>query len=227
MAGLDCHRQLWNWLWDRKSAAPHDGMTELIFEFGRRFGTLAHELFPGAVLIDIDIFKLDRAVEDTKKAIDGGADVILEATFSYEQCRVLSDVVERQVDGTWHLIEVKSSTRLKDEHYPDLAYQKWIMEQSGYPVSRCSVIHADKSGVWPDVAGIFKTVDVTDKVNAAVQVVGDNVAPMLPLAQPGSKAPEARPLFSKACHKVSASRQFMTSSTSARYPDWKRKMSSM
>lgn len=203
IAGLDCHRKLWNLLWDRKSAAPFDGMTELIFEFGRRFGTLAHSLYPDAVLIDINIFKLNRAVEDTKKAIEGGADVILEAAFCYEQCRVLSDVVERQEDGTWHLIEVKSSTHVKDEHYPDLAYQKWVMEQSGCPVSRCSVIHADKSGVWPDVPSIFKQVDVTEEVNTAFQVVGENVAAMTPYAQPCSSAPDARPLISKVCHDCS------------------------
>ena len=200
MAGLDCHRKLWNLLWDRKSAAPYDGMTELIFEFGRRFGELAHTLYPDAVLININLFKLNQAVEDTRKAIDDGADVILQAAFCYEQCRVLSDVVERQADGTWHLIEVKSSTRVKDEHYPDLAYQKWVMEQSGYPVSRCSVIHADKQGIWPDVPSVFKQVDVTDEVDTAAQLVGDNVAAMLPFAQPGSQAPEARPLFSKVCH---------------------------
>ena len=200
MAGLDCHRKLWNLLWDRKSAAPYDGMTELIFEFGRRFGELAHTLYPDAVLININLFKLNQAVEDTRKAIDDGTDVILEAAFCYEQCRVLSDVVERQADGTWHLIEVKSSTRVKDEHYPDLAYQKWVMEQSGYPVSRCSVIHADKQGIWPDVPSVFKQVDVTDEVDTAAQLVGDNVAAMLPFAQPGSQAPEARPLFSKVCH---------------------------
>jgi hypothetical protein len=200
MAGLDCHRQLWNLLWDRKSMAPHDAMTELLFEFGRRFGTLAHSQYPDAVLIDINIFKLNRAVEDTRKAIEDGAGVILEAAFCYQQCRVLSDVVERQEDGTWHLIEVKSSTGVDAKHYPDLAYQKWVMEQAGYPVSRCSVIHADKAGVWPNVSSVFKQVDVTEEVNAAVQVVGENVAAMLPFAQPGSAAPEARPLFSKICH---------------------------
>lgn len=200
MAGLDCHRMLWQKLWDRDSAAPLDGMTELIFKFGNRFGVLAHSLFPGAVLIDVDIYRLQRAVEDTKRAIDSGADVILEAAFCYEQCRVLSDVVKRQADGTWHLIEVKSSTEVKDEHYPDLAYQKWVMERSGYPVSRCSIIHADKDGVWPDVPSIFNQVDVTEAVNVAVQEVGDSVAAMIPLAQPGSAAPEARPLFSKTCH---------------------------
>ena len=183
MAGLDCHRKLWQLLWDRDSAAPNDGMTELVFEYGRRFGELAHVLFPNAVLIDIDIRKLHRAVEDTRIAIEDGADTILEATFCHEQCRVLSDVVEKQEDGTWHLIEVKSSTGVDKKHYPDLAYQKWVMEQSGYPVSRCSVIHVNKEGVWPDKASIFKQVDVTEEVNAASELVAEYVAAMLPYAQ--------------------------------------------
>ena len=201
MAGLDCPRKLWNLLWDRDSAAPLDGMTQLIFEFGKRFGVLAHSLYPDGVLIDIDVFRLSRAVEDTRTAIDDGADVVLEAAFCYEQCRVLSDIVVRQPDGSWHLIEVKSSTEVKDEHYPDLAYQKWVMEQSGYPVSKCSVIHADtENGVWPDVPSIFTEVDVTAEVDVAFESVAANVAAMLPLAQPGSAAPEARPLISKLCH---------------------------
>ena len=201
MAGLDCHRKLWQLLWDRDSAEPFDGMTKLHFEFGNRFGELAHTLFPDAVLIDIDKFKLNRAVEDTTRAIEDGADVILEATFCHEHCRVSSDVVERQADGTWHLIEVKSSSKVKNEHYPDLAYQKWVMEQSGYPVSRCSVIHANKDGVWPDQSSIFAQVDVTEKVNAISDLVEDKVAAMVPHAQQGSEAPDARPLFSKKCHK--------------------------
>ena len=201
MAGLDCHRKLWQLLWDRESAAPYDGMTKLHFEFGNRFGELAHALFPGAVLIDIDKFKLGRAVEDTTRAIADGADVILEATFCHEHFRVSSDVVERLADGTWHLIEVKSSGRVDKKHYPDLAYQKWVMEQCGYPVSRCSVIHANKEGVWPNQSSIFTQVDVTEEVNAISDLVEDKVAAMVPHARKGSEAPDARPLFSRKCHK--------------------------
>jgi hypothetical protein len=201
MAGLDCHRKLWQLLWDRESAGPDDGMAKLNKEFGKRFGELAHVLFPDAVLIDIDIFKLARAVEDTTRAIKDGAEVILEAAFCHEHCRVLADVVERQGDGTWHLIEVKSSARVKKEHFPDLAYQKWVMEQSGYAVSRCSVIHANKEGVWPNQSAIFAQVDVTEEVNAIVDLVEDNVAAMVPHAQSGSKAPDARALYSRKCHE--------------------------
>lgn len=200
MAGLDCPRKLWQLLWDRDSAAPNDGMAQLIMEYGNRFGELAHTLFPSGTLIDIDIRNLNKAVEDTRQAIEGGAEVIMEAAFCHGQCRILADIIEKQPDGSWHLIEVKSSTRVKKEHIPDLAYQKWVIEQCGYPVSRCSIIHADTSGVWPDISSIFNCIDVTAEVDTASISVADNVERMLALTNPGCTAPDARAHFSKRCH---------------------------
>ena len=136
MAGLDCHRKLWQRLWDPDSKSKRSGIDQLKMDFGVLFGEVAHCLYPNGVLIDIDKRKLKRAQKDTLDAINDGATVILEATFIHEHCVVLSDIVVKQPDGSWHLIEVKSSTEVKDEHIPDLAYQKWVMEQCGYPVSQ-------------------------------------------------------------------------------------------
>ena len=200
VAGLTCHRKLWQLLWDRQSAAPRSGMDQLKMEFGTRFGEVAHCLYPDATLIDINIRKLKQAEEDTRKAIDEGADVILEATFRHEQCRVLSDIVEKQTDGTWHLIEVKSSTEVKDEHIPDLAFQKWVMERCGYPVSKCSVVFADKTGVWPDKRSIFQYEDVTDRVEVAAKLVPEQLLPMLEIATSRGKRPAFEDWISKECH---------------------------
>lgn len=200
IAALTCHRKLWQLLWDRSSAAPRSGMDQLKMEFGTRFGEVAHCLYPGATLIDINIRKLKRAEEDTRKAIEEGADVILEATFRHEQCRVLSDIVEKQPNGTWHLIEVKSSTEVKDEHIPDLAFQKWVMEQCGYRVSKCSVVFADKTGIWPDQKSIFQYEDVTERVDTAVKLVPEQLAPMLEIASLRNKRPAFEDCISKECH---------------------------
>ena len=199
MAGLDCQRKLWQLLWDRESAAPFGGMSQLIMEMGTRFGILAHQLYPGATLIDVDFRNLDQALLDTQAAIDSGTSTVLEACFVYDHFRVVSDVVERQADGSWHLTEVKSSTSVKARHIPDLAYQKWVMQRAGYWVSRCSVLHANRSGNWPDVASIFKLVDVTDEVNGWMPNVEPALETMRPLMVKGSAAPEARPLFSRKC----------------------------
>ena len=199
MAGFDCPRKLWQKLWDRGSAAPFSGMSQLIMEMGTRFGVLAHQLYPGATLIDVDFRNLDQALLDTQAAIDAGATTILEACFVYDHFRVVSDVVERQGDGSWHLTEVKSSTSVKARHYPDLAYQKWVMQQAGYRVSKCTVLHAHRGGSWPDVASIFTLVDVTKEVDDWYPDVEPALEAMLPLMVKGSAAPEARPLFSKNC----------------------------
>ena len=73
MAGLDCDRKLWQLLWDREGAASPVGMSELIMTMGRRFGEQAHQLYPQATLIAVDIFNLQKAVEDTQRAIESGA----------------------------------------------------------------------------------------------------------------------------------------------------------
>jgi hypothetical protein len=201
MAGLDCHRKLWQLLWDRDSAGPRSGINQLRMDFGVLFGDVAHCLYPDGVLIDIDKRKLKRAEKDTLTAIKDGATVILEATFVHEQCLVLSDIVEKQPDGSWHLMEVKSSTYVKDEHIPDLAYQKWVMEQCGYPVSKCSVVFADKTGNWPNKPSIFQYEDVTDRVDLAVQAIPEKLEPMLEIAKSRDKLPAFDDCISKECHK--------------------------
>jgi hypothetical protein len=175
-------------------------MDKLKMQFGVRFGEVAQCLYPDAVVIGIDRTKLERAEEDTKKAIEAGAEVICEATFRHEQCRVLSDIVEKRSDGSWHLIEVKSSTEVDDKHIPDLAFQKWVMEQCGYPVSKCSVVFADKTGIWPDRQSIFKYEDVTERVDAAIKLVPEQLAPMLEIANSKNARPEFRDWVSKECH---------------------------
>ena len=143
ITGLVCHRKLWQRLWDPDSADPPGGINRLNMTMGVRFGELAHRLFPGATLIEIEPARLESAVTATDAAIANGAHTVLEAAFAHDRCRIVADVIERQPDDSWHLSEVKSASGVKDEHVADLAYQRWVMERLGHRVSRCSVIHAD------------------------------------------------------------------------------------
>jgi len=197
MAGLSCHRKLWLQLWRPELQAEPGGMTALIMAQGSLFGELAHHLYADAVLIDIDIRNLAQAEADTLAAIEAGAGTILEATFRAGQYRVLSDVVQRLADGSWHLIEVKSATKVKPEHYPDLAFQRYVMEQAGYRVSKCSVLHAKTAGHSPDLVSLFREVDVTEKVVAYSPTVETDLVPMTPLLEQDAAIPEMQ--FKKIC----------------------------
>lgn len=105
LAAQSCPRKLWLQLWRPEIQPEPTGMNKLIMEQGSLFGELAHQLYPDATLIEIDIRNLKQAEADTLAAINAGADTILEATFRSGQYRVLSDVVIRQPDNSWHLIE--------------------------------------------------------------------------------------------------------------------------
>ncbi len=165
-AGLICSRKLWLLLWQPELQSQPSGMAPLIMEQGSLFGELAQQLYADAVLIetDIGIQNLTAAEADTLAAIEAGADTILEATFRAGEYRVLTDVIQRLADDSWHLIEVKSATKVKRAHIPDLAFQRYVIELSGYRVSKCSVLHANTTGRSPDVASLFTEVDVTDQV---------------------------------------------------------------
>lgn len=199
MAGLDCPRRLWLNLWHPQLKTAPVGMTKLIMEQGRDFGELAHQLYPDGLLIDIDIRNLAQAEEDTRNAIAEGSSVLLEATFRYGQYRVLADVVERLPDGSWHLLEVKSSTKTKPEHIPDLAYQRYVMEGCGYRVSRCSVVYANTKGKAPPVDNLFSMKDVTEEVAGHLPVVGPSLIPLVPLLDQQAECPPV--VFSKLCMK--------------------------
>ncbi len=198
-AGLTCSRKLWLLLWRPELQVQPSGMTPLIMEQGSLFGELAQQLFDDEVLIDIDIDirNLAKAEADTLAAIEAGAGTILQATFRSDQYRVVSDVVQRLADGSWHLIEVKSATKVKRAHIPDLAFQRYVMELSGYRVSRCSVLHANTAGHSPDIPSLFNEVDVTEKVTAYLPSVASNLVPMSALLAEGTAIPEMQ--FKKAC----------------------------
>ncbi|MFT4606964.1 MAG: CRISPR/Cas system-associated exonuclease Cas4 (RecB family) [Gammaproteobacteria bacterium] len=195
--GLTCPRKLWLLLWRPELQAQPSGMTQLIMEQGSLFGKLAQQLYAGELLIEIDLHNLAKAAADTHTAIEAGSGTILEATFQTDQYRVLSDVVQRLADGSWHLIEVKSATKVKRAHIPNLAFQRYVIEQCGYRVSKCSVLHANTAGHLPDIASLFTSVDVTEKVTAYLPSVASDLKPMAALLDKAADIPVMQ--FKKVC----------------------------
>jgi hypothetical protein len=198
-AGLTCSRKLWLLLWRPALQAQPSGMAPLIMEQGLLFGELAQQLYADAVLnvIDVDIQNLEKAETDTLAAIEAGSGTILEATFRAGQYRVLTDLVQRLADDSWHLIEVKSATKVKRAHIPDLAFQRYVMELAGYQVSKCSVLHANTAGHSPDISSLFTEVDVTEQVTAYLPSVAPNLEPMAALLENDADIPEMQ--FKKVC----------------------------
>ncbi len=165
VAGWQCHKQLW--LRVHEATAPElqvDVVLQDRFDQGAEVGALARTHFPGGVLIDLPHNDPDR-VGATRRALDLGATAVFEATFIEGRVYVAIDVLLRTTDG-FTLIEVKSSTKSKDEHIPDVAIQTWVARRAGVDVRRAVVMHLNTEFRHPDGGELFGRTDVTDEVEA-------------------------------------------------------------
>jgi predicted RecB family nuclease len=115
------------------------------------------------VLIDLPYQALAERVQATKIALETGAPAIYEASFIADDTFAAVDILER-VPGGWVLIEVKSTTRPKQEHLPDIALQLHVVRKSGLPVVRAELMHLNRACVFPDLSDLFTRVDVTPAV---------------------------------------------------------------
>ncbi len=165
VAGWQCHKQLW--LKVHEPDAPElrvDVVLQDRFDQGAEVGALARTLFPGGVLIDLPHDHPDR-IAATRRALEAGAPAVFEASFVADRVYVAIDVLERVGEG-FNLIEVKSSTKVKDEHIPDLAIQVWVARRSGLEIRRAELLHLNSDHRHPDREPLFVRTDVTAKVEA-------------------------------------------------------------
>ena len=139
VAGLQCHKLLW---WQiQEPDAPElepDAATQFIFDQGHEVGRLAQTYVPGGVLIDVPHTERERRLRETAEALRGGAKVLYEPAFEHDGVLVLADILERRRGG-WNLIEVKSTTRIKPQHFPDLAVQSRL-----FTILNCSMSLSQK-----------------------------------------------------------------------------------
>ena len=96
------------------------------------------------LLIEADHLESDKALEDTKKAIEAGHTVLFEPAFYYDDIFVRLDVFVFTPRNTWVIFEVKASTSVSDTYIADIAVQRYVTEQCGYPVENCFIMHLNR-----------------------------------------------------------------------------------
>lgn len=145
--------------------APITPDTQALFDQGNTVGTKAREYYPGGILINNKPWDFTGALAKTRELLAQGTPIIYEAAFEYMGCYARADIIQFSPDTKrWRIIEVKSSTKVKPEHYDDIALQVWIMTKSGLPVEQINIMHLNPECCYPDLSNLFKTVDVTDQI---------------------------------------------------------------
>ncbi len=133
---------------------------------GHKVGEIACKfLAPGGIYIGLED-GIAHVLETTRRYLGSSDLPIYEATFAFDQVLVRSDIVIPSGSGL-KVIEVKSSTQVKEYHIWDCAIQFRVLQGTGHTVQEIQVAVIDSSFVYPgegNYHGLIRTEDVTKAV---------------------------------------------------------------
>ena len=161
--GIQCKKMLW--LYEKHPELADDVANSSVLDNGTEVGKLAKNLF--GKYTDIPFSEdLEEMIDNTKKALIDGADVITEASFLYDNNFCSVDIL-RRVGDSYDIYEVKSSTEVKDIYIDDASYQYYVLKKSGINVRNCYIVHINSNYVRDgelDLNELFSIQDITDHV---------------------------------------------------------------
>ena len=205
LSGLQCHKRLYLEITHPELGEPPDPSTQALLAMGTEIGTLAQRRFPGGVLVPPALRPRDAAVAETAKLIgDVHVPAIFEGALKHDDVVVRVDILERVPDAqgaltAWRLIEVKSSTRVKDVHLDDLAIQRHVLTSAGMNIAASCVMHIDTGYLYNggeiDLEALFSVEDVSALVAARQEKVPEQLAAMRSMLlepQPPAIEPDQR-----------------------------------
>lgn len=143
IAWKQCPKRLWLQVNRRDLLEVSDG-TARAFQIGDEVGEVARSLHPGGILIEHND-NLSAAVSATKEAmLDFPKKPIFEAAFEHDGVLVRADVLLPAQSG-YRMVEVKSSTGVKDYQLDDCAVQAWVIKNSGIKLASIELAYIDTS----------------------------------------------------------------------------------
>ncbi len=169
LALRQCPKRLWLEV-HRPDLREDSAATEASFQIGYQVGDIARRLYDpegvGAV-IDVATEGFDAAFKRSAELLHSTRQPIFEAGISAGGAMAFTDVMlPVQENGTtvWRMVEVKSSTSVKDYYRDDVAVQAFIAQSAGVPLQSIALAHIDSSWTYPgdrDYRGLLKENDLT------------------------------------------------------------------
>jgi predicted RecB family nuclease len=154
-----CSMMLWHELnqphlkeWDQSNVSR--------FEQGREVEALARSFFPNA--IEQDKKSNLEKVEYTKELLAKPYSSIYEAAFLYNNVIIQFDVLNKNEVGTFDAVEVKSSSKFKEDYELDVIIQYWVAKRSGIEIRNFQLWYVNTQ----DDNGYFGKKDLKEFVEA-------------------------------------------------------------
>lgn len=196
LAFRQCPKRLW--LEIHQPELREDSSNTLAsFTTGHQVGDIARQLYDPqrqGTLIDLQSDGLHAALARTQQLLAHSRQPIFEAGFRAAGGLAFADVLLPNKHGTegWRMVEIKSSTSVKDYHRDDLAIQAFVARESGLPLTAIALAHIDSSWAYPgqgNYQGLLYEHDLSAEAFARAEEVKGWIAEAQVIAQRGS-APE-------------------------------------
>lgn len=170
MKFLQCEKYLWLYK-NRRDLLPEEvsEQQQAIFDQGFAVEDYAARLLPGA--------RAQLVARAPWKAAGGGA---VGGGSAQAMLYARADLVTHDEDSdTYDIYEVKSTTQVKPEHLPDLAFQKLAFQQAGYKIGKTAIVHLNNEYVRRgeiDARELLIIEDVTLDVDEMVKEIEPMIA---------------------------------------------------
>lgn len=189
---------LWLKKHDKDRLPLIDEGTQAMFDAGHKFETYAEAIFENGVTLGFDSYDEYNTLADrTRQAFESGETTVFQSRFEWGDYNCLPDIIDVVGDKEVDLYEIKSSTKVKEEHLYDLAFQRVVIEANGLKIRKIFVIYVNNAYVRH---GSIKPEELTkiDDVTLAVHNLSSFTESNMPLAlevMKNNTMPDPSPVF--------------------------------
>lgn len=184
IAFRQCPKRLWLEV-HRPELRSDSSATQVGFQAGYQVGEIARSIYDKkgeGSLIDVANEGFAAALARSAQLLSSSTRPVFEAGLAAAGVLAFADVMLPKQDGgrvSWRMVEVKSSTKIKDYHHDDLAIQAFAARAAGVNLEAVALAHIDSSWIYPgggDYAGLLKEVDMTAETFGRTEEVAEWVA---------------------------------------------------
>jgi hypothetical protein len=196
ISGIDCQAYLWLLVNDPSKIPEPNSEAKHRMEQGTIVGELATKLYPEGINISADDFKgnlkkTQDLLKERKPLFEAGFIHNMDEGNIFARVDILLPVGKDE----WDIIEVKSSTKVKELNLHDVAFQKYVCEKSGLKIRKCFLCHINNQYIKKGdikVDELFEVENVDEKIGEKYAPVEDKIKELFEVIRL-EKCPEVTP----------------------------------
>ena len=149
---------------------------------------MGRELYPNGKEVSHSLSPQDATSETKKLMID--SPIIYNATFSIPNFFSKSDILIKIENNIYDIVDISSNSNPKNENYTDLAFQKFVIENSGYSIRNIFVLYVNSNLVHnlPIKTELyFKSICINDKISNIFPLIKEKAKEIISI--PKSQSP--------------------------------------